>query len=73
MNSQKTTYDPDFEKTFQVKHISKGDLTNYPTQGDRVSVHYVGTFPTNGKEFDSSVRRNSPFQFILYAGQVIKC
>lgn len=42
-----------------------------PEAGQRVSVHYTG-YLMDGTEFDSSVSRGQPFEFVLGTGQVIR-
>ncbi len=48
----------------------KDGTGNSPKATDKVKVNYRGTFP-DGKEFDSSYKRNEPIVFGL--NQVIKC
>ncbi len=42
-----------------------------PKASDTVRVHYRGTFPESGKEFDSSIARGNPIEFPLKG--VIPC
>jgi FK506-binding protein 1 len=52
--------------------ISPGDGTTFPKKGDQLTMHYTGKLSENGKEFDSSVSRGKPFQFVIGIGQVIQ-
>ena len=51
--------------------ITKEGTGAVATKGQTVSVHYTGWLE-NGKEFDSSRKRNQPFEFGLGQGQVIQ-
>ncbi len=57
-------------KSGLVYRSLKDGTGSSPASTDKVKVHYKGTFP-DGKEFDSSYKRNEPTEFPL--NRVIAC
>lgn len=57
--------------TTQIEIVQEGDGKTFAKVGDNVTIHYVGTLQ-NGKKFDSSRDRGSPFRCQIGVGRVIK-
>lgn len=54
-----------------LETISPGDGRTFPKVGDTLLMHYTGKIAADGREFDSSHKRNAPFQFQIGLGKVI--
>jgi FK506-binding protein 1 len=52
--------------------LQPGDGIHFPKPGDQLTMHYTGTLADGGKQFDSSISRGKPFQFVIGIGQVIQ-
>jgi cyclophilin family peptidyl-prolyl cis-trans isomerase len=59
-----------FESGLKIYTIKEGDGAK-PKKGETVKIHYSG-YLRNGKQFDSSVKRNKPFKTSIGVGRVIK-
>ena len=55
-----------------LEEVQPGDGKRFPKTGDKVVVHYTGTFQSNGEVFDCSRERGHAFTFQLGVGRVIK-
>ena len=59
------------ESGLEYAVIQTSKTNKKPKKGDKVKVHYSGYFK-DGKIFDSSVERNSPIEFPIGKGMVIR-
>lgn len=62
------TYKTESGLQYKFTELGSGERAK---NGDKVSVHYVGTL-TDGKEFDNSRKNGFPISFVLGSGKVIK-
>ena len=44
-----------------VERVEAGDGVTFPVAGDKCSIHYRGMLQADGREFDSSYKREKPF------------
>ena len=56
----------------EIDVLQPGDGNTYPQKGDMLTMHYTGTLSSDGTQFDSSVAKGRPFQFVIGIGQVIR-
>jgi len=73
LNNENDEWTPLTEDGGVIKKIltpGTGDET--PPEGANVICHYVGTLVSDGSKFDSSRDRDSPFNFPIGKGKVIK-
>ena len=62
---------PEERPVMPVEESQSGDGKTFPKRGDRLRMHYIGTL-SDGTVFDSSRDRNTPFEFQIGVGQVIR-
>jgi FK506-binding protein 1 len=57
---------------YTLERTTPGDGKSFPINGDRLTVHFVGSLTMDGTVFDSSRAKGQAFVFTLGSGQVIR-
>jgi FKBP-type peptidyl-prolyl cis-trans isomerase len=55
-----------------TREVLKAGAGRRPKHAECCVLHYVGTFKSNGREFDNSRKKGKPLTFLLGIGSVIK-
>jgi FKBP-type peptidyl-prolyl cis-trans isomerase 2 len=61
-----------FGQGYRIEEIEPGDGVTFPTDGDKLLIHYCGRLARDGTRFDSSRERSKPFEMLVGAGEVIR-
>jgi len=56
----------------QLEVTSTGDTQTFPTPGDTVTVHFVGSLAADGSVFDSSRVKGEPFSFTIGQREAVR-
>mmetsp|Transcript_22785 Transcript_22785/g.36651 ORF Transcript_22785/g.36651 Transcript_22785/m.36651 type:complete len:122 (-) Transcript_22785:39-404(-) len=55
-----------------VREVLKEGTGRSPKHAECCVLHYIGTFASNGREFDNSRRKGKPLTFLVGIGSVIQ-
>ena len=60
------------QEQLKIEKVITKECERKSQHGDELKMHYRGRLASNGVEFDSSFKRNTPFKFRFGAGEVIR-
>merc|ERR1711972_600262 len=60
------------QEQLKIEKVISKECDRKSQHGDKLKMHYRGRLESTGVEFDSSFKRNTPFEFRFGAGEVIR-